>query len=375
MTSSFIDLLNGNEDLGNYQNRERSSAVNWGVMDQSGVEMEMEMPKFKSLPPPSLPLSPPPVSPSSYLTFPPGLSFADLLDSPAFLSTNNAFPSPTTGAFAGQQAFNWRSYSNDYQQSIKEEEERNSSNFSFQTQTRPAALTSSSSSSLFYSASSNMGSTEEALKRQEAWNFNKPANQIDFSSDKNGGVMKSEFAQMQSIPSEIPTIQSNPQSNNNANAAAAAPLQSSHAQYSQTSQYSRDQRKSEDGYNWRKYGQKQVKGSENPRGYYKCTYPNCPTKKKVERSLDGQITEIVYKGTHNHPKPQSTRRSSSSQSIQHSNSGISDQSMAPALGHGQMEPVTTPENSSVSFGEEFDQGSPLSKSEEYDENEPEAKRW
>src|ERR1044072_2468124 len=70
-------------------------------------------------------------------------------------------------------------------------------------------------------------------------------------------------------------------------------------------------KKSDDGYNWRKYGQKQVKGSENPRSYYKCTYPNCPTKKKVERSVEGQITEIVYKGTHNHPKPQSTRKNSS----------------------------------------------------------------
>ncbi|KAL3749777.1 hypothetical protein ACJRO7_010835 [Eucalyptus globulus] len=66
-------------------------------------------------------------------------------------------------------------------------------------------------------------------------------------------------------------------------------------------------RTSEDGYNWRKYGQKQVKGSEFPRSYYKCTQPNCQVKKKVERSLDGQITEIIYKGTHNHPKPQPIR--------------------------------------------------------------------
>ncbi|KAK3003146.1 hypothetical protein RJ639_018672 [Escallonia herrerae] len=56
----------------------------------------------------------------------------------------------------------------------------------------------------------------------------------------------------------------------------------------------------EDGYNWRKYGQKHVKGSEFPRSYYKCTYPDCLVKKKVERSHDGQITEIVYKGAHNH---------------------------------------------------------------------------
>ncbi|XP_010268325.1 PREDICTED: probable WRKY transcription factor 34 isoform X2 [Nelumbo nucifera] len=68
-------------------------------------------------------------------------------------------------------------------------------------------------------------------------------------------------------------------------------------------------RPSEDGYNWRKYGQKQVKGSEFPRSYYKCTHQNCQVKKKVERSLDGQITEIIYKGAHNHPKPQPNRRS------------------------------------------------------------------
>uniref|UniRef100_A0A7N0V3D2 WRKY domain-containing protein n=1 Tax=Kalanchoe fedtschenkoi TaxID=63787 RepID=A0A7N0V3D2_KALFE len=56
----------------------------------------------------------------------------------------------------------------------------------------------------------------------------------------------------------------------------------------------------EDGYNWRKYGQKQVKGSEYPRSYYKCTHFHCPVKKKVERSPQGQIIEIIYKGQHNH---------------------------------------------------------------------------
>lgn len=66
----------------------------------------------------------------------------------------------------------------------------------------------------------------------------------------------------------------------------------------------------EDGYNWRKYGQKQVKGSEFPRSYYKCTHPNCAVKKKVERSHEGHITEIIYKGAHNHSKPPPNRRSS-----------------------------------------------------------------
>ncbi|KQK12230.1 WRKY transcription factor 44 isoform X2 [Brachypodium distachyon] len=71
-------------------------------------------------------------------------------------------------------------------------------------------------------------------------------------------------------------------------------------------------RLSYDGYNWRKYGQKQVKGSEFPRSYYKCTYPTCPVKRKVETTLDGQIAEIVYNGEHNHPKPHLSKKPVSS---------------------------------------------------------------
>lgn len=68
---------------------------------------------------------------------------------------------------------------------------------------------------------------------------------------------------------------------------------------------------SDDGYTWRKYGQKTVKGSEFPRSYYKCTHQNCLVKKKVERSLDGHITEIIYKGEHNHHKSRATMSSNS----------------------------------------------------------------
>uniref|UniRef100_M1BJ77 Transcription factor n=1 Tax=Solanum tuberosum TaxID=4113 RepID=M1BJ77_SOLTU len=68
------------------------------------------------------------------------------------------------------------------------------------------------------------------------------------------------------------------------------------------------ERSSENGYNWGKYGQKLVKGTEFPRSYYKYTYPNCEVKKTFERSPDGQITEIVYKGFHDHPKPQPSDR-------------------------------------------------------------------
>lgn len=63
----------------------------------------------------------------------------------------------------------------------------------------------------------------------------------------------------------------------------------------------------DDGYNWRKYGQKVVKGSDCPRSYYKCTHPSCPVKKKVEHAEDGQISEIIYKGKHNHQRPPNKR--------------------------------------------------------------------
>lgn len=62
---------------------------------------------------------------------------------------------------------------------------------------------------------------------------------------------------------------------------------------------------SEDGYNWRKYGQKLVKGNVFVRSYYRCTHPSCMVKKQLERTHDGKITDTVYFGQHDHPKPQS----------------------------------------------------------------------
>nr|QGQ64078.1 WRKY transcription factor 55 [Santalum album] len=346
MTTSYSDLLTAAEDD---PSSSSTAAVAAGPLSDRTAQRTTAfsggggVPKFKSIPPPSLPLSPPFASPSSYFAIPPGLSPAELLDSPVLLSTSHILPSPTTGTFPAAQAFNWKTSStttnSDHQQSVKQED-KSHSDFSFLPQPRPPTTFQSSN-------------LHQAFKgqQQQAWGFEEAPKQLGEFSSSSLGKSSGVKAECQSDHHNQPP-----------------------------SQLVRDQGKSDDGYNWRKYGQKQVKGSENPRSYYKCTYPNCPTKKKVERSIDGQITEIVYKGSHNHAKPlHSTRRSSSSannasQAIQRvANPEFQDLS----FGVAQTDSAATPDNSSISVGDdEFDsQKSKSGGGDEVDGDEPEAKRW
>lgn len=292
LRTSFSDLLNG---IGSGTEDGRNAGV-------GGV------PKFKSRIPPSLPISnsqsrdyeqqqqqqQQPFSPSCFFLIPPGLSPAELLDSPVLLApSSHVLSSPTTGAFPTQQRNSWMT--NNY---IGKEDEKPLPEFSFHANPTPE----------------------------------------EFSNPKKPAVL--------TTGNMVPARQS---------------------------------RRSEDGYNWRKYGQKHVKGSENPRSYYKCTFHNCPTKKKVEKSLIGEITEIVYKGVHNHPKPTSTRRISSQnnnipvnpQPIQ---SETSDHYSSGGYSH---DAIGTPDNSSVSIGDEIELVSQIQNTVGHraEDEEPEAKRW
>ncbi|CAI9772157.1 unnamed protein product [Fraxinus pennsylvanica] len=58
----------------------------------------------------------------------------------------------------------------------------------------------------------------------------------------------------------------------------------------------------EDGFTWRKYGQKEILGYKHPRSYYRCTHQKfyqCPAKKQVQRLDEDFYTfEVTYRGNH-----------------------------------------------------------------------------
>uniref|UniRef100_A0A452ZCD9 WRKY domain-containing protein n=1 Tax=Aegilops tauschii subsp. strangulata TaxID=200361 RepID=A0A452ZCD9_AEGTS len=308
-------------------------------------------------PPPS---SFPPPSPSSYFNMSSGF-----LDSSALLSPS-LFASPTTGAFPSHQ-FNWMGTpENDgLQGSATQDEQRQYSGFTFQTTAPPPAVTTMATTSFLQSSmpmAQLVGDSYE--QQQQPWSYQ--------DTGMNGGTRPAEFT-TQFEPPTTSTIMATTAPDVLGNGAYSVPVPSGTAGYRVQSR----RPSSDDGYNWRKYGQKQMKGSENPRSYYKCSFAGCPTKKKVEQAPDGQVTEIVYKGTHNHPKPQNPRRGSGSavsSSYALQCHGANDASSDALSG--------TPENSSASYGDDETNGvsSRLAGAvgggeDQFDDEEPDCKRW
>ncbi|KAF0921519.1 hypothetical protein E2562_007050 [Oryza meyeriana var. granulata] len=82
---------------------------------------------------------------------------------------------------------------------------------------------------------------------------------------------------------------------------------------------------------WRKYGQKPIKGSPYPRGYYRCSSSKgCSARKQVERSrTDPNMLVITYTSEHNHPWPtQRNALAGSTRSHHAKNSSCSSSSSA-----------------------------------------------
>ncbi|XP_029116592.1 WRKY transcription factor SUSIBA2 isoform X2 [Elaeis guineensis] len=261
------------------------------------------------------PLSSPGVR-SPFLTIPPGLSPTALLDSPVMLPNSQAQPSPTTGSFQlpspGHEILALYAVNACTDKANCEDID---SSFMFKTQTNNVSVPCLQSAQQHLRAADFYHQGHSLV--QMRMDFEDQAcitkQEKGYASDLQRDVNVSEDNMVEAKCSSVQTCYHPPISNQ-----AHHPEDLSNGKDTQSEQiFEEDQsfsssgvgRPSEDGYNWRKYGQKHVKGSEYPRSYYKCTHQSCQVKKKVERSLDGQITEIIYKGTHNHPKPQPTRRS------------------------------------------------------------------
>ncbi|KAK1273852.1 putative WRKY transcription factor 2 [Acorus gramineus] len=247
--------------------------------------------------------------PSPRITIPPGLSPTAFLDSPVFLSNSMVQPSPTTGKFFFPPSNTDTSVPLSVVPTKDEDrsfEDADAESFVFKPHVE-------SNSSYFPNAMSKVNSAvdhqqsaptiEVSVQPEHCIQTNNHESNGFLSQTQQGYYLETSFSRP-AIPQQSDSIMVNENS----------PTPDDHPD-----EEGGDRRgdfpsvmigaPSEDGYNWRKYGQKQVKGSEFPRSYYKCTHPNCQVKKKVERSHEGHITEIIYKGAHNHPKPPPNRRS------------------------------------------------------------------
>uniref|UniRef100_A0A0D6QV38 WRKY domain-containing protein n=1 Tax=Araucaria cunninghamii TaxID=56994 RepID=A0A0D6QV38_ARACU len=290
-----------------------------------GAGPRLNTARFKAMPPSSLPI---PRSPC--LTIPPGLSPTTLLDSPVLLSNSLVEPSPTTGTFS-LPPFLFESISSCDSPSISSDASKNKgcedgkSNFVF----KPFAKSGNSSNLSPLGSSAAFGSTYEQAQPQsqpqsqsqcqsQSWTTTACAKEKQFlfdspperpvASTATDGPLNA-TTPLQAIPSHVTLTQSASLEEKQQRQNSIMQAQTSEVDPNVLVPLVVAEKPSEDGYNWRKYGQKLVKGSEYPRSYYKCTHPNCQMKKKLERSHDGQITEIIYKGVHDHPKPQPSRRS------------------------------------------------------------------
>ncbi|PON91147.1 WRKY domain containing protein [Trema orientale] len=107
---------------------------------------------------------------------------------------------------------------------------------------------------------------------------------------------------------------------------------------------------SSDIWAWRKYGQKPIKGSPYPRGYYRCSSSKgCLARKQVERNrVDPGMFIVTYTAEHNHPAP--THRNSLAGSTRQKPS--TPQSISGAAGEPN-NPATKPSSPATSGEEEL----------------------
>ncbi|EEF33159.1 conserved hypothetical protein [Ricinus communis] len=304
---------------------EQKSSSRGGLVERMAARAGFNAPRLNTESIRSGDLSLNPEIRSPYLTIPPGLSPTTLLDSPVFLSNSLAQPSPTTGKFSFVPNANGNRSMLMSEPTDKSKdnffEDINASSFAF----KPVP---DSGSSFFLGATNRI--TSVILLQQSFPSIEVSVQSKNFLQShgiESAKVQSENRSNTLQFPVDFSraTTEKGDRANSMRTERRVFDTVGGSAEHSPPLDEQQDEEgdqrasaeymagsggtPSEDGYNWRKYGQKQVKGSEYPRSYYKCTHPNCPVKKKVERSHEGHITEIIYKGAHNHPKPPPNRRS------------------------------------------------------------------
>ncbi|KAL2475167.1 putative WRKY transcription factor 65 [Abeliophyllum distichum] len=129
-----------------------------------------------------------------------------------------------------------------------------------------------------------------------------------------------------------------------------------------------------DSWAWRKYGQKPIKGSPYPRGYYRCSSSKgCPARKQVERSRqDPNMLLVTYSSEHNHPWPAS--RNHHSHNHRHNAATMRTENTTPSVSEeeeedqdqDQKEPINVSNESELNSEDKFsslDEGSLINGSE------------
>ncbi|MCD7450974.1 Transcription factor [Datura stramonium] len=113
-----------------------------------------------------------------------------------------------------------------------------------------------------------------------------------------------------------------------------------------------------DSWAWRKYGQKPIKGSPYPRGYYRCSSSKgCPARKQVERSrADPNMLVVTYSCEHNHPWPasrnnQHNHRTTTTTSCTNNNTKTKMKTIASLTAATATTTIATPTTSDVAVSE------------------------
>ncbi|KAJ6729535.1 WRKY TRANSCRIPTION FACTOR 22-LIKE [Salix viminalis] len=123
---------------------------------------------------------------------------------------------------------------------------------------------------------------------------------------------------------------------------------------------------SSDVWAWRKYGQKPIKGSPYPRGYYKCSSSKgCLARKQVERNRsDPGMFIVTYTAEHNHPAPthRNSLAGSTRQKISAPQTGTSNDSNKPSS-----PPQPTCSSPATSLEDELLEGKDVTEDDDEDE--------